>query len=375
MVGEFHQWCAVAKASERREAAGLLVETLLGAPEACHEHRFCLDALLILATDPSPTVRAIIAERLIGARNAPRRLVLLLCQDIDSIAVPLVSATAVLGDEDLVELALSGSPRLRCALARRDRVCASLAAALATCGERVVVLELLSNREAQITASTLRALYGRFGADDPCVRDLMLRRQALPADVRRQLLLRTSDVLAGMDLVRGVLGEGAARRIASQACENGVSIIAENLDGAAADEFLNHLRAEGEVTPALLARAACAGRIEFFAAALSSLSGLGFARVRAILVDAREPAFSALCAAARLPHELRPLLLSAIRLWRDHARAGEAMDGEARIAILDRLARQVRAGDIPAADPLPDLLARLSADAVRDAARPARLAA
>ncbi len=372
MAGEFHRWCQAANAGERREAAGLLVEAVLAAPPGSEEGRNCLDALLILAADPSPKVRAHIAERLVHERTAPRRLVLLLCQDVDSVAVPLAGATLALGEEDLVELAGSGSPRLRCALARRTRVPAPLSAALAVCGERVVALDLLANRAAEISPDTLRGLASRFGPEDAFVRDLMLRRPTLPADVRRQLLLRTRDALAGMDLVRGALGESAARRVAAQACEDGVAIIADDLQGSAMDEFLRHLRAEGEVTPGFLARAACAGRIEFFAAALASLGGLSFHRVRAILVDAKEPAFSALCAAARLPHEVRPLLLSAIRLWRDHARGGEAVDEEARVAILERLDRLVRAGEVPAAEPLRDLLARLSADAVRQAACPAR---
>ena len=378
MAGEFERWCAAASVAERCEAAFLLCDALFSDGFTSGENRHCVDALLFLAGDPSQKVRAAMAERLGPERTAPRRLVRLLCQDVDSVAVSLAGATRALCDDDLIELAASGSPRVRCAIARRACVSAGVAGALIACGERVVALELLGNKGAEIAEPAFRLAAARFGLIDGAVREAMLRRSELPAEIRQAFLTEARDALAGMELVRGALGESGARRIVSEACENATTIIAERLDAGAMDAFFRHLQSRGEMTTAFLVRSACLGQIEIFAAALSSLGRLSFARVRAILVEGWEPAFDALCAAAKLPHDVRPLLLAAVRSWRDHASGGERVDSETRVTILERLEKLVRSGTVAAPEPLREMVSRLTAQALREASRrqtPPRLTA
>ena len=371
MIREFARWCGTVGVKERIEALHSLADALFDRQSGIGETQNCEEALLFLAADTSPKIRAALAARLAAEPYAPRRIVRLLCDDGDAIAVPLVKATRALLDDDLIDLSATGSTRLRCAIARRIGLSAPVAAALAAMGERVVDLDLLANGTAEIAPSTLRAIATTHG-EDGAARDLMLKREALPADIRQTLLLQTGSSLAAMDLARQVLGESAARRIAAEACEHATSMIAEDLDAHHMAAFVEHLRGTGQITPAFIVRAACGGHIDLFAASLSGLSGLSFRRVRAILVEACDPAFSALCAAAKLPDAIAPLLLSAVRIWKDIVREGRESGGETATLVLERLAathrdRRGASGDLQA------LLSRLSAQSARRVAHGSEL--
>lgn len=369
MNRDFARWCGSAAVGERLQAADLLGDALFDPQASADERRHCTDALLHLVGDASPKVRGRIAQRLAREAGAPRPLVRLLCEDTDTIAVPLACASRALLDDDLVDLSATGTIRLRCAIARRTSVSVAVSAALLLSGERVVTLELLANGGAEIAPSGLRAIAEGPDGEDPAVRDLLLRRAALPADIRHTLMLRTGEALARMDLARSVLGEAAARRIVADACEQASPMVAETLTGPRMGEFVGHLRATGRITAAFLVRVACEGRLDLFATVLAQLSGLDARRVHAILVEARDPSFAALCAAARVPHETVPVLSAGLRLWKAIAREEIAVEGEAGPYVAERLAELVRAGHLTASPDLRSLLVRVSAQAAGRALR------
>lgn len=369
MNRDFVRWCGTAVVGERLQAAALLADALFDPQAGAEERGHCADALRHLAADPSPKVRAALAQRLARETRAPRPLVRLLCEDTDAIAVPLVFATRALFDDDLVDLAATGSVRLRCAIARRASVSFAVSAAVLVHGERVVAIELLANRAAEIASPTLRALALGSDAEDATVRGLLLRREALPADIRHTLMLRAAEALEQMDLARSVLGDAALRRIVADACEQATPIVAETLAGARLGEFVGHLRSTGRITAAFLVRAACEGRLDLFATALAHLGGLEPRRVHGILVEARDPAFSALCASARVPRETVPVLAAALRLWKAIARDEIVVEGEAAPFVAERVAELARSGQVQVTPDLRALLSRLSAQAAGRALR------
>lgn len=376
MDRDFAKWCASASVAERCRAVESLAEAsdADACPPGWLERE---DVLLALAGDPSPKVRTALARRLAPERTAPRRIVRILCDDVDAVAVPLVRRSLSLDDDDLVDFVVTGSAKIRCAIAGRARLGARVSAALACLGERAVVLELLENDGACLTPSVIRTIVERHGGEG-VVRDTLLQRGDLPADLRQTLLLETGGAIGGMELVRAVLGEAASRRIVSEACEAGTATIAETVEPREMAPFVEHLRASGQITTAFLLRAACGGHIDLFAAALSGLTRLSFARVRSVLVDARDPAFSALCAAAGLPGPVVPLLLSAVRKWKAVSRHGIEPGYETAALVLDQLADELRVSGEEEDEKLRTLLTRLSLQAARSAAArqaSARLAA
>ncbi len=70
----------------------------------------------------------------------------------------------------------------------------------------------------------------------------------------------------------------------------------------------------------------CAGNVDFFAAAVVSLSGISDSRVRGILVDGREAAMRALYRSIGLDRELAPVFVTATLLWRAASHRSGGMD-------------------------------------------------
>jgi uncharacterized protein (DUF2336 family) len=90
--------------------------------------------------------------------------------------------------------------------------------------------------------------------------------------------------------------------------------------------LVEHLRMSGRLTPAFLMHTLCAGNVDFFAAAVVSLSGISDSRVRGILVDGREAAMRALYRSIGLDRELAPVFVTATLLWRAASRRSGGMD-------------------------------------------------
>jgi uncharacterized protein (DUF2336 family) len=371
----FAAWCETVSVTERCEALELFAHTLFDARSGRAEIENCEAALLMLARDPSSRVRAALSARIAGEPTAPRPVVQLLAGDVDSVALPLVRQSRLLGEDDLADLAVTGSLAVRTALAGRRRLGARIAAILAADDETVVVAELLSNPSAIIASATLARIADDRG-DDAEIRELLLRREDLPASLRHTLMLRAGEALASMDLMRGLLGTSASTRICAEACEAATGTLAADLAPEALADFVAHLRASGQVTTAFLLRAACTGNVDVFAACVAHLCDRPYRRVRAVLVEASDPAFGALCASAGIPAAARPLLLDAVRAWKDVARRGEARGARTTLDVLDRLTGSIGTGAL--ADELRTLVVRLGAQARRQYAgerEPLRLAA
>ncbi len=86
--------------------------------------------------------------------------------------------------------------------------------------------------------------------------------------------------------------------------------------------LVEHLRLTGRLTPAFLIHALCSGKVDFFAGAMVSLSGLDDRRVRAILATGRMHAVRALFEACGLGRDIAAVFVEAVFLWRKAAASG-----------------------------------------------------
>jgi len=128
------------------------------------------------------------------------------------------------------------------------------------------------------------------------------------------------------------------------------------------------LRIAGRLTPAFLMHALCAGRTDFFSAAIVAVSGLDERRVRSILATGRFHAVRALLESAGLGRDVSPVFVEAVMLWRSLIQSADSFDLE---HIAHRLVLRYR-GDhdlTDAARAMVDMVERL---AIADERRLAR---
>jgi uncharacterized protein (DUF2336 family) len=128
--------------------------------------------------------------------------------------------------------------------------------------------------------------------------------------------------------------------------------------------LVEHLRLTGRLTPVFLMHALCTGRVEFFAAAITNLSGQAERRVRSILSDGREAAVRALYETAGLGRDISALFTEATMLWRR-----EAKGGDCELSVSELLLSRARMAGNASCQSMLELVERLAIAEQRQTAR------
>lgn len=319
--------------------------------------------MIFLLDDPAPKVRLALAEALADCGQAPRAVILPLSEDQPEIAAQVILRSCVLTDADLVDLAAKGSEVTRSLIAHRPMLSRAVCAALIEVGNVFDALTLLANNGAPLSRRSLKRICERYG-DDVEVRALLLDREDLPSDARHALVEKVGAALAGDSLVQAAIGVGRVDRITREACDVATIGLAAEVEAGEVEQLIEHLRTCGRLTPLFLMQALCAGRVEFFASAITNLSGQGERRVRSILADGRQAAVRALFEAAGLGRDISALFADAVLLWRKDARCGAT-----QASVSARLAARARQTGSGASQELMGMIEGLSLAEQRHSAR------
>jgi uncharacterized protein (DUF2336 family) len=324
IVQAFLRWAETAKASDRAKAANALARAYLHSHMGGEQQRSAALAMTYLLDDPSPRVRLALAEALASSLDAPRSIITALAEDQLEIACTVIAISPVLTEADLVDLAGRGDGVTRGVIASRSGLSRGVAAAIAEIGCEGEVAILLDNQSAAITRFSLRRIAERLGHCS-VIRNLLLDRGDLPADARHLLVGHVTEALAGSQLVRGMLSKRRIDCVTREAEEAAAVLIAGLVPHDEIPVLVEHLREAGRLTPAFLMQALCSGKVDFFAGAIVSLSGLDERRVRPILATGRMHAVRALFESCGLGRGISTVFVEGVFLWRQAA-AGKPME-------------------------------------------------
>ncbi len=322
IIRKFLQWSETASARDRARAAGALGKAYAMCELTDEDTRAAEAAMAMLLDDPSPLVRLALAEALATAEHAPRAVIHTLVRDQLDIAGLIACCSPVLGEADLVELAADGGAGLQRAIAMRHRLSPAVCAALAEVGGQLAVIELLDNATARLARVTLSRIMERFGSCGD-IRSRLLGRSDLPPDVRHTLILEVGDALADAPFVARIVGSGRIRSVTNDACQLATLELAGIIDAEEIPALVEHLRISGKLTPAFLIHVLCVGNVDFFAAAVASVSGIDPRRVRSLLIDGKRNAIEALYRSGGLDAGICDVFVSATLLWRQASRGKE----------------------------------------------------
>lgn len=365
IVRRFLAWRQRADADERAEAASALARAYLYSDLSLDERAEAELGLAAVLDDPSAWVRRALAEALAGAFEAPRAVVLALAADQSDVAAVVLGRTPLLTEAELVDFAAAGDAGAQTAIARRPRLPAGIAAALAEVGGREAAIALADNRDADVRPSALWRLYERFG-DDAEARDALASRSDLPAALRNDLAGATAKALADFAARCDWLSAERAQRIARDAREQATATIVRASEADELAGLARRMRASGSLTVAVLMRALLCGDRAFFIQALSELSGLAPRRAAALARASKGQGFAALYAKAQLPEAFLPAFRAALT-------ALDAADAPRGDKISRRLCEAVisacEARDEAGQGPMLALLWRFASEAARERAR------
>jgi uncharacterized protein (DUF2336 family) len=369
IVRQFLQWQRTAPAAVRADATRALARAFLYSNLSPDDRAAAEGALLMLLDDPSPLVRAALAQALAASEQAPPTVILALAGDQADVAACVLEQSPLLVDADLVDAVATGKPEIQAAIANRICLPCSVSAAIAEVGAAAACLVLLENFRAEIAPSSLDRMVARHGHLAP-IREAMLARDDLPASTRQSLVAKLSETLAGFVTARAWLPQDHAQRVVKEACEKATVTLAAVSPENEIPPLIRHLRQSGQLNAGLVLRALLSGNLEMFEQALAELSGMPIARVSALVHDRGSSGFRALYDKAGLPASTYAAFREAVEAMREGGFVG-GPGGATRLKR--RMVERVLTRCVDAAPddiaPLMTLLRRFAAEAAREEAR------
>lgn len=271
-------------------------------------------------------MRRALAVTLRASPVIPRALALKLAKDVDSVALPILSASPAFTDDDLIEIARLGGPARQVVIAKRPAVSPRVAEAIVDYGVERSIEAVCANDNADIPERCLRRLVERFQRSEAVLSAIAYRR-SLPLSVTEKLVRLVSDKVLDHLVSHHELPPEIAVAIAVGAYERATVDLVDQagLSGDPA-RFAAHLNKHERLTPSLLLRALANGHMTFFEHGLAELARVQHRGARLMVHDAGPLGLRALYEKASLPMRLYPAFRAGVDAWRALEAEGGGLD-------------------------------------------------
>ena len=283
----------------------------------------------LLLRDAEVEVRAAIADHIKESVALPRDIVLQMAEDVEAVALPVIRASDVLTEQDLLDMIRKGAQiGSLIAIAERKRVAPPISDALVETGHEDVVLTLVQNPGALLEEPTYARILAIHGGSSQVMAGLAERPQ-LPLTIAEKLIHAVSDQLADGLKRKYYLGAQSVSLLdkeidsKTEQARELATLKAMSAQSGRADveRLVNQLYGYTRLSPSILLLALCRGNRLFFELGLAKLSHVPSANARTLIDDKGGLGFQALYAKAGMPERLLP----AVRLTINVARENEEM--------------------------------------------------
>ena len=277
---------------------------------------------LSIVTEAERDIRARLAQKLCDAPWAPPALINVLALDDIEIARPVIAASPVLKDADLVRLLLEATVEHQVEVAKRPKLAPPVVHEILQQAEPAVLAALVDNLQTELSASDMRALVDASRRIAP-IRQGLTRRPELTAELAQRLYVWVGQALRVSLVGRFRLDEeGLDRNLAESINEAygghpmNVLPAPHRADGereAMERRLVAKLQAANQLRPGYLLRALRDGKLSLFAAGLATLGGFEPAQIRRALLSDRPELLSLACAAVGIDRSVYPSILQLVR--------------------------------------------------------------
>jgi uncharacterized protein (DUF2336 family) len=245
---------------------------------------------LNLVVEAERDMRRRLSQKLATAEWAPPALINILALDEIEIARPVIAASPVLKDDDLIKLLFEATVEHQIEVARRPALGRPVVVEILRQGEPAVLTALAGNPTAELTDADMRELVceaRRVAA----LRVPLARHPKLTSELALQLYVWLGQAMRKSLTERFRLDAEALDSMLAETVReaHGGLGVADPQPAAANDEggmrdmerrLVEKLHAAGQLRPGYLVRALREGRVNLFASALSTLAGISVEEVR-----------------------------------------------------------------------------------------------
>src|SRR5690606_10928988 len=322
----------------RAETAAIVAAEFASGHLADADRRIAEDIIAVLARDAEIQVRESIAEHLKSCPLLPREIALELAYDIETVAVPILQFSCSLTESDLIDIVRAGPTAKQVAIARRPNIGIPVTDVLVETGSSTVVGAMLENNSADISDISFFAVVAALGRDED-IQEKLVSRPRLPMSAVRELICHVSDELAARLILKHDIPPQITGQILNQGREGAIArLIAANDDAAMAEALAKR---KGAVTPTLLVRCLCLGKLHFVEAAMATLAEIPIENARILISDPGPLGVQNLYRKAGLPPALMNAVRAAISVAVSRSKDGQPTTVDALTReILDRLLQE-----------------------------------
>lgn len=266
------------------------------APPSARMSPVLSDIFMTLAQQAEREVRLVLSERLAGVDWAPTALINMLALDEIEIARPVISASPLLQDADLIRVLVETTLEHQIAVARRPHLSGGVVDAILDRGDAVTMTALASNRTAEISDAAMRRMV-ECSQRIAGLRAPLTRHPRLSEAMAEQLYQWVGQALRQSIGERFRIDDARlAPMIAASvhAAARGATWQGSATAGDPAERqemerrLVDKLQAAGQLRPGLLIRALRERRLGLFEQGLGALGGFTQAQVRAA-IEAPDP--------------------------------------------------------------------------------------
>lgn len=280
------------------------------------------EIFLTLARQAEREVRKVLSQRLAHADWAPPALINVLALDEIEIARPVLAASPLLQDDDLLRVLVEATLEHQIEIARRPHLGGRVADAIIDRGEPATLTALAFNRTAELSLDGLRRLVEQ-SRRVAALRGPLTRHPRLTEQLAEQMYQWVGAALRQSICARFQVDEAKLAPLIEQSVYDARSGTMQPVPANDPDRYemerrlVAKLQSAGQLRAGYLVRAIRERRLGLFVHALATLGGFSVAQVREAL-EARSPeALFYACAAAGVDRAVYPALLTEIRLLND----------------------------------------------------------
>jgi uncharacterized protein (DUF2336 family) len=307
-----------------------------GDAEAVKAKALIDDVFMTLVVDAEREVRRRLAERIADVAWAPKALIHVLALDDIEIARPIIAASPLLDDSDLIRLLVEATLEHQIEVARRPGLGPVVVEAILDRNEPSLLTALADNISAHLPEDGMARLV-EASRLTPGLRAPLTRHPQLTTDLAVTLYAWIGETLREALISRFRLNPDKLSPVLDEAVNDAIAepfgrpVTLERADERAATEqrLVEKLDAAGQLRPGYLLRALREHKLTLFEAGLAKLARVMPADLHAALSCDRPEILALACLAAGIDRSVFPTLLARVReLNRNQPSGGP--EGDAR---------------------------------------------
>ena len=324
---------------EKRSYATMRLAKVISEPDLSEQDRDYANRLIsVISEDVSELVRRSLAITLRNSPFLPKTVLARLLEDIESIAVPLITHSPLLTDEDLTRVLKSGMAGKVRAVAARKNLSNRIVLSLIETGDAVSARHIAANDSLTLSDEAAEAMIEAYREDD-FIRQSMLNRASMPMPVVEKLVAASAEDIASRLQGRANISKEKSEVIGRETHERTlVQLTNDHFSEKTLRDLVVSLKNNGRLTPELTLRAMGLGKVSLVHYCLASLAELSVRKVVLMLHDTGPFALRGLCAKAGFKDSQTRFMSEAIKLYTDiEMSGGKLTASEFQIKMIERL--------------------------------------